>query len=193
MFGSIIPAPLAIATMLPRPTAALRTLGKESVVMMPRATGRMEPESRFLTRPGRHSSISPMGSLQPMIPVDAVKKSCPEAPRSPPRVERSLSASSLPPGAQTLEILLLIRTPLTAGRASLSLPMSTGAPGKRFFVNKAAKSRVSSDNSMRERFIGRGSPTLRSSGKNLRPTVEARKPSGSAERASRTLMYSDSE
>ena len=71
MLGSIIPAPFAVPTMRPFPTAADLTLGKASVVMMARATGRIESAWSDAASAGSPWRISWTGSSQPMMPVEA--------------------------------------------------------------------------------------------------------------------------
>ena len=193
MFGSIMPAPFAIPTILPRPAAADRTFGKASVVMIARAIGRIEEPDRPATSPGRDPCMSRTGSSQPMIPVDAQKKSSSREPVSLPSVSRSPRASSTPRGVQTLEILLFASTPRIAGRSRRSRPMRTGAPGKRFRVNTAPKSCVSRSRKRRERFIRRGWAPSLSRGLNEISDTAHRNPSGRAARPARAYRYSDSE
>ena len=52
MFGSIMPAPLAMPTMLPAPAGSRRTLGNASVVMMALAMGRIDPPAACPTSAG---------------------------------------------------------------------------------------------------------------------------------------------
>ena len=91
----------------------------------PRAAPRPSP------RPGRP---------QPMTPVELGRTSEGAIPRSPAASAQTRSAASTPPGAQTLEILLLTMIAPSAGPPSRRRPTTTGAPGKAFRVNTAAKS-----------------------------------------------------
>ena len=193
MLGSIMPAPLATPTTLALPARALRTLGKASVVMIARATGRMDEACRPAAREGSAERISATGSCQPMMPVEALKKSSPGAPITAPRPARSSSASSRPRGVQTFEILLFTSTPRVTLRARRSRPRRTGAPGKRLRVNTPAKLAVGSSRAISERFIASGSATARSRGKKRMGAVPQRKPSGSADRDSSAARYSFSE
>jgi hypothetical protein len=128
-----------------------------------------------------------------MIPVDAQKKSPAAAPVSAPRPRRSRSASSIPCGVQTLEILLFARTPRMEAFSRRDLPMRTGAPGNRFRVKTAPKSGVGRSNRMSERLIFSGCADSRSRGLNAISCTAQRKPSGRTALPARTPRYSDSE
>lgn len=135
MFGSIMPAPLAIPTRrAPVDKVLLRTLGKRSVVQMALAAFSAEVVCRFATARGTTSAASSFaGSRHPMTPVD--EGNTVEAPPGKlsalATAAQTSSASATPsPPEHTFETLLLM-TRACKGPPCLMrfLPTITGAPG----------------------------------------------------------------
>ena len=79
-----------------------------------------------------------------VIAVDDGSTASAGMPRSLPVSTQIASLSASPPGAQTLEILLLTTIAPRAGPARRLRPTITGAPGKALRVNIAAKASVGS-------------------------------------------------
>ena len=69
MFGSIIPAPLAIAHTTRSPTRTEHTFGPRSVVRMARAASSSAPGRSFAPMPWMAALIFSIGSATPMTPV----------------------------------------------------------------------------------------------------------------------------
>ena len=143
-----MPAPLAMPTMRPPPSAAERTLGNRSVVTMPSAAGMMLPPASASRAFGSAATISSTGSPQPITPVEQGSTSSAFRPSSPPAATHRASLASTPPGAQTLEILLLMRMAPSFGAPKRRRPTITGAPGKALRVKSAAKSAVGSSSAI---------------------------------------------
>jgi hypothetical protein len=103
---------------------------------------------------------------------------------------QTASLSSTPPGAQTLEILLLMTIACTWGDSARRFrPTMTGAPGKEFDVNIAANLSVGLSSAMRVMVILAGrSGTSR--GRNSSPWVPTRKPDGRTACGARLARYS---
>src|ERR1017187_6924686 len=100
----------------------------------------MDPPESAETAAGRARSIASTGRPQPMTPVELGRTEVAGTPRRRAVSPQILSAASTPPGAHTFEILLLMMIAAIPGSPSRLRPTVTGAPGKAFLVNTAAKS-----------------------------------------------------
>ena len=140
--GSIIPAPLAKPTMLPSPTAARRTLGYRSVVRMPSAPGRAVPAWRA---PAAAGSAQHLLDRQP--PADHAGGGRENLLRCQPQHAGRGGADALGRlhpvrGAHVGRPCCSPPARPSAGASSRLRPTITGAPGKAFRVNRAAKAGV---------------------------------------------------
>ena len=113
-----------------------------------------------------------------MTPVEQGRTSPGAMPRRPAAAAQTVSLASTPPGAQTLEILLLIRMAPSLGSARRLRPTITGAPGKAFLVKTAAKSGVGASRAMSVSVIFEGLGA--SLGTKSKRAVPTRKPCGRA-------------
>src|ERR1700690_253689 len=137
-----------------------------------------EPPASAPTAEGRQAAMASTGSPQPMTPVEQGRISPGAIPRSPAASEQTRSDASTPPGAHTLETLLLITIAPSLGSPSLRRPTTTGAPGNAFLVNTAAKSGEGVSSAMRVSVIVAGFGA--SAGVKANLAVPTRKPAGSA-------------
>lgn len=145
---------------------------------MPSAAGSTDPAASAAAAWGRCAMMSSDGSPQPITPVELGSTAVAGRPRSLAVSTQTRSDVSTPPGAQTLEILLLMMIAPSAGSASRLRPTITGAPGNAFFVNIAAKSGVGRSSAMRVSVIFAGFGA--SFGMNSKRVVPTRKPFGKA-------------
>src|SRR3954471_16432058 len=88
------------------------------------------------------------GSDQPITPVELGRICVGANPSAFPVATQIRSEASTPPGAHTLEILLLMITAASDGSASRLRPMITGAPGNALRVNIAANAVVGSSSTI---------------------------------------------
>mmetsp|Transcript_11741 Transcript_11741/g.11808 ORF Transcript_11741/g.11808 Transcript_11741/m.11808 type:complete len:228 (-) Transcript_11741:199-882(-) len=184
MFGSTIPAPFAIATILHLPSLATTdlNLGYLSVVVIPNEAGYADLLCIFDKALGTAFLMASIGSLQPIIPVELGKtKDFEDKPASFATCSHIKSLSPAPPSpmppGHTLDILLFTTI---ACNFSLflrrSFPTIIGPPGKRFDVNIAANEEDGLSVIIRVRFIGKVLST--STGLNWNLVVPTEKPPG---------------
>ena len=138
----------------------------------------MEPGLSEATACGSAAMIWSAGNRQPITPVELGNTSVGFSPRAAAAAAQSFSEVSTPPGAHTLEILLLTMIAPSFGSARRLRPTITGAPGKAFFVNIAAKSAVGLSSAMRVTVIFAGFGT--SMGVKSKREAPTRNPRGSA-------------
>mmetsp|Transcript_37689 Transcript_37689/g.91542 ORF Transcript_37689/g.91542 Transcript_37689/m.91542 type:complete len:241 (-) Transcript_37689:324-1046(-) len=144
MFGSIIPAPLAIPTiLLPFDSVLLRTLGKRSVVMMASAAFKADLICMFFTAAGTISSASSFaGRRHPMTPVlegNTCSRESKFSDFATASQTNSASCSPSPPEHTLDTLLLMTNAAMEPPSARRFLPTRTGAPGNLFDVKHAAQ------------------------------------------------------
>ena len=100
--------------------------------------------------------IASAGRLQPITPVELGSTAGAPTFSSWAVSAQILSAAWTPPGAHTLEILLLMMIAASMGSFMRLLPTTTGAPGKAFLVKTAAKSGVGRSRAIRVSVIFAG-------------------------------------
>lgn len=98
MFGSIMPAPLAIAQMTTSPMRTLHTFGPRSVVKIARAASSRAAGRSLREMPSIAASTFSIGSGTPMTPVHDTTMSFAEMPSSLARLSASERTSRRPFG-----------------------------------------------------------------------------------------------
>jgi hypothetical protein len=141
MSGSIMPAPFAIPTIEPPPTGGPADLGIEVGGHDP--LGRRQHGAAGERAHGRREG--PEDRVDGKAPADDAGRAREDLGRGEPEQARpsaqTRSAAPTPPGAHTLEILLLTMIAASDGSPSLRGRRSPGAPGNAFLVKTAAKVR----------------------------------------------------
>ena len=145
---------------------------------MPSAAGKIVPPASADTACGSAARMASVGSDQPITPVELGNTAVGVSPSNRAASTQTRSAVSTPPGAHTLEILLLMMMAPSAGALRRLRPTVIGAPGNAFLVNAAAKSGVGRSSAISVSVIFAGFGASRGTKSNR--VVPTRKPAGSA-------------
>mmetsp|Transcript_43035 Transcript_43035/g.84589 ORF Transcript_43035/g.84589 Transcript_43035/m.84589 type:complete len:201 (+) Transcript_43035:785-1387(+) len=191
MFGSIMPAPLAIpTTRAPPRRVRLRSFGYRSVVMIARAAVKASPPpaaSSTAAAGTTSPASSSAGSRHPITPV--LLGSTAAAPPANPKAAaaaahtRSVAAAPSPP-AHTFDTLLFTASAwIGAPDARRARPTVTGAPGKRLRVNTAPHTSVGTSRATRVHWILRAPMAGASTGMKRPGALPHRNPAGRVARA----------